>query len=199
MHQPITDRTIGAYLETLASSNPTPGGGSVAGVIGALGCGLGSMVIALTNSDDEAAKTAFRSANEELLRLQHRFTLLAERDEEAYRAYRHAAALPRSSPEEKSERRVWMQEALKLAATVPLETADAAVELTTQLEPVLRHGNPHLLSDARIAVLCASTCFQAARINVNVNLAMIRDEDFVAHATTSLEELTTRIHEANRP
>lgn len=193
MQAPIADRTIGSYLETLASSAPTPGGGSVAGVIGALGCGLGRMVISLTHCDSEEGATALGAADRQLAALQAHFTDLAEQDEAAYQGYRDAAAIPKSSAEERSKRKAQMQFALKNAASVPLETAQSALTLAELLVPVQEFGNPYLLSDARIALLSASACFEASRINVDVNLAMIHDETFVSDTARQLLEMADRL------
>lgn len=192
----ITSRTIGRYLETLSSSDPTPGGGSVAGVIGALGAGLALMVISLTRAETEDAVQTLQQARILLTERQRRFTALAEQDEAAYQSYREAAAMPKSTPEEKSERKSAMQQALKHAATVPLKTAEAAVELSKELGPVRQFGSPHLQSDAQIAALCASTCFEAARINVKVNIAMIKDQEWVAQMSDRLETMEKRLQQA---
>ncbi len=186
---PILNRRIGDYLRTLGSSAPTPGGGSAAGVIGALGAGLGLMVISLTDPEDPDTGQHLNQVRETLLELQARFTSLAERDETVYQSYRNAASMPKATPEEKRARREAMQGALKNAATIPLESCVASVELARAIVPVQIHGNPYLLSDARIAMLCASTCFEASRINVNVNLAMIKDDAWVTDAANSLDGL----------
>ena len=194
---PITDRTIGAYLDALGSSAPTPGGGSAAGLIGALGAGLGLMVVSLTNDDDPEATSALETAGTELRRLQARFTALAEDDEQVFQRYQDAAAMPKRNPEEKQARRAALQEGLKHAAGVPLEMATAAVELAEALDPVLAHGNPHLQSDARIALQLARACFEASRINVEVNLAMIRDEPWVDATATRLDSLAADFGKAS--
>lgn len=194
MTDPIADRTIGSYLETLASSAPTPGGGSVAGVIGALGCSLGRMVIALTRCDSEEGATALNAADRQLATLQANFTDLAVRDEAAYQGYRVAAAMPKSSSEEKSQRKAQTQLALRNTASVPLETARSALTLAELLVTAQKHGNPYLLSDARIALHCASACFEASRINVDVNLAMIRDEAFVSEMKDQVQEIAKRLN-----
>jgi formiminotetrahydrofolate cyclodeaminase len=192
----ILNRTIGDYLHTLGSSAPTPGGGSAAGVVGALGAGLGLMVISLTSTDDPDARTALDTARETLEELQRRFTKLAERDEAVYQSYRDAASLPKGTPKERQARREAMQSALKNAATIPLEASAASVELAQAVVPVQVHGNPYLLSDARIAMLCASTCFEASRINVNVNLAMIKDDAWVTETANRLESLAGELNNA---
>lgn len=199
MANPIPHRTIGAYLESLGSSSPTPGGGSAAGVIGALGCSLGMMVVAVTKPASTDADTALRRASDQLAALRGHFTTLAEQDEEAYQSYRDAAALPKSTSPEQEFRRVMMQRRLQHAARVPLSTALAAVELATHLEPVRQHGNPHLQSDTRIATLCASTCFDAALINVEVNLPMIRDAGVVLEMRSQLDEVTAKMQELLSP
>lgn len=192
---PIASRTIGDYLETLGSSDPTPGGGSVGGVIGALGAGLGLMVISLTTTSDSEASDHLDAARAQLDSLRDRFVSLAEQDEAVYQSYRDAAALPKGSPQEKMARREAMQLALKDAATVPMHACEAAVELGKVIVPVQQYGNPYLLSDARIAALCASSCFESSRINVNVNLAMIKDDTWITEASNRLESLAAELHQ----
>jgi formiminotetrahydrofolate cyclodeaminase len=188
---PLNDRTIGAYLDALGSAAPTPGGGSAAGVLGALGASLGLMVVALTGTDDDAGAQELRTAETTLQELRDRFTRLAEEDEAVYQAYRDAAALPKGTPEDKAARREAMQRALKNAATIPLHGCEASAELAAALVPVQQHGNPHLLSDARIAMLCATACFEASRVNVNVNLAMIRDDAWVQEVSNRVDALAS--------
>lgn len=185
------ERTIGDYLDRLASSDPTPGGGSAAGVIGALGASLGLMVIALTSSEDEILGEAQNHLDE----LNERFASLGTQDETAFQGFRDAAALPRTNPEEKRARRAVMQRALKGAATVPLEMAAASLELASALADVTEFGNPHLESDARIALLCARTCFNASTINVNVNLAMIKDDEWVQNVSQRLEAMAMELQD----
>lgn len=198
-HQPITERTIGAYLGTLGSSAPTPGGGSAAGVIGALGASLGLMVVSLTSTDNAEAIAALEPAQDALVKLRGRFTSLAEADEQVFQGYRDAAGMPKGTPEEKQARKAAMQDALKHAATVPLEMAEASIELAEALVPVQQHGNPHLLSDARIAMLCATACFEASRINVNVNLAMIKDDAWITDIASRVDSLATDLRRITAP
>lgn len=191
--QPVTSRTIGQYLDTLASSDPTPGGGSASGIVGALGSSLGLMVLALTDLDASDAADKLREAQAKLESLRDRFTDLARQDEEAYGGYLDATRLPKRSDEEKSVRRVAMQNALKRAASVPLALCEASVELAETLDPVSEHGNRYLKSDARVAAIYADACFAASRTLVDTNLAMIKDADWVDETTAHLDDLARRI------
>lgn len=191
----ITARTIGEYLDALGSSAPTPGGGSTAGVIGALGASLGLMVISLTSTDDEEEAAALEPAQDALTQLRGRFTDLAEADEQVFQRYRDATDMPKDTADAKQARRVAMQEALKHAASVPLRAAQASIELARALVAVQQHGNQHLLSDARIAMLCVTTCFESSRINVHVNLDLIRDEPWITDVANQLETLSAEMQD----
>lgn len=190
---PIAARTIEHYLSTLASSEPTPGGGSAAGLVGALGASLGLMVISLTDAEEESIGQQLDAARSTLDALKDRFTSLAEEDEIVFQGYRDAAGLPKGTRAESKERRVAMQMALKRAARVPVQMCEAAIELAEAMVTVQQHGNPHLLSDAQIAVLCAATCFEGSCITANVNLAMIRDDAWITHTANRLESLSEKL------
>lgn len=47
------EQPLSYFLDQLASSSPTPGGGSVAALVGALGAGLVSMVANLTTGKEK--------------------------------------------------------------------------------------------------------------------------------------------------
>ncbi len=167
---PLSKRTIGDYLDRLGSSDPAPGGGSVAGLVGALAAGLGQMVISLTRDSSELQP--FYSRLQDAIA-----TLLASSnaDERAYAGFVNASRLPKSSPENKTTRRAAMQEALTEAAEAPLRTAHASVEVLESLEGVVRDGSQHALSDAEIAISLAEAATLAALVNVRVNIAHLRD------------------------
>lgn len=171
--KPISERTIGEYLEALTTSSPAPGGGSVAGLVGALAAGLGQMVVSLT--DDEEASAALGSVSSDLASLRASLLARSEADERAYSGYIEAAKLPKGSRDEKEARRAAMQAALKRSGEVPMRIAEAALVVLQQLEPVARYGNRQALSDAEIAVLLAHAAVDAGLATVRVNIPLIKD------------------------
>lgn len=193
------DLTIDDYLDRLASDAPTPGGGSVAGLVAALAAALGAMVTALTR--EPAASDCGRqlaAAAESLHAARDRARTLGARDETVYRAYIAATRLPRSNETEKADRRTAVQRALHAAAEVPLQLAYASVDLLAALIPVARHGNAHLLSDARIAVMLADVAVQAALINVRVNLALMKDREQVDRIEAEAVAIEHRTRQTNQ-
>src|SRR5699024_5571126 len=104
----IRNRTIGNYLDALASSEPAPGGGSVAGLVGALAAGLGEMVVSLTRNADPSVVDAASRLSE----LRHSALASGTADENAYGGYVRASKMPKSTDEEKARRRSTMQAAL---------------------------------------------------------------------------------------
>ena len=184
----LAERRIGTYLDMVASDAPAPGGGSVAGVVGGLAAGLGEMVVNLT-----------REPSPELLAARDRLTALrasavafGAADELAYPGYLEATRLPKSTDEEKSYRKAMMQEAMKEAATTPMQLADAALEMLDALATVVEDGNAHVLSDAEVAVLLARTCIDACMVNVRVNLTAIRDQEFTGSLAGQMQKLELR-------
>lgn len=182
------DRTVDEYLAQLASESPTPGGGSVAGLVAAIAAGLGSMVFMLTRepaSREAAAELA--TAATELAAAKAVALGVSQRDEQAYAAYIAATRLPKATGEDKAFRREAVQAALRSAAIVPLQLAVHCEGLLASLRPVVVHGNPHLRSDARIAVMLAETAHRAALVNVRVNLALMKDADLADQLETAAQ------------
>ena len=185
------DGTIQAYVDKLAGASPEPGGGSVAALVGALGAALVTMVTDLTLGKEKYAgvqdEMAEIRAKAEVLRktLAEMVTL----DAQAYGAVATAMQLPKATDKEKSAREVALQTALKGAATVPLQVAEAAIEVARLSLPAAEMGNTNAVSDAGVAVILADAAAQSAALNVKINVAWIADEEFNRVTWSRIEQI----------
>jgi formiminotetrahydrofolate cyclodeaminase len=172
-----------AYLDALASAEPTPGGGSAAAVVGALAAALCAMVARITldapklASVHEAAAAIVEDADD----LRRRFVELRPQDEAAYRAVVRAQALPRGTDGERAHRRAALQQALAGAAEVPLEAMRLATDAFALAARTAELHNANLMSDVDCAMRFARAAFEASIANVEVNHQYITDLTVVAH------------------
>ncbi len=180
-----------AYIADVASDAPIPGGGSVAGTVGALAAALGEMVCRLSvgKRAQPGVEDAVSAALSRLTTTRSSFMTLALRDERAYASYRRASKMPKSTMAEKAERRVSMQAALVAAALVPLDTARAGLDLLGDIAYVAEHGSPHVRSDAVIAAILADAAIRASAVNVRVNTGLLRDRDQAADLDATITEI----------
>lgn len=172
----LTGLTVREYAAKLASGEPTPGGGSAAALVGALAAALGEMVANFT-----AGKEGWEQIQPALAKLTaHREALLdlTDRDAEAYAGVGAAYKLPKSTDDEKAARTAAIQAALKAAAQVPLGVIDEVAGVVSLLPTILEHGNKNLVSDAGVAADFAQSALRCAWLNVEVNLANVKDEEY---------------------
>lgn len=188
---PTGETSLAHYLDALASDASIPGGGGAAAVAGALAAALLSMVSRFT-----LGRTRYRESwphIEPLLaeseRLRQNLLQAADDDARAYGAVTAAMRLPRTTGSQRRERRAALQAALRGAAAVPLETAQAARRALDLAATAAEYGNPNLVSDAGVAAALAEAALQSAALNVRINLAYMRDRDFVATTDAVLTEL----------
>ncbi len=174
-----SEHGLSAYLDDVAAGTPTPGGGSVSAMVGALAAALGEMVANLTLGREKYAdaEATLRPARDRLTALRMSLLEGAAADEAAYQSYRDAASLPRTSDGEKTARANAMQQALIAATEVPLAAARSAHEVAEILQSVARDGNPHVRSDAALGALLAGAALRGALLNVRGNAAMLEDRD----------------------
>lgn len=165
--------TLDAWLEKLASVEPTPGGGSAAALSAALGASLVAMVGRLTTGKKAYAAVGADfgrlTARAEELRLALR--RLVDDDATAFDRVSAAYKLPKTTAAEKIERQVAVDEALEEAARVPAEVARAAAEVARLARRAAEAGNKNAVSDAATAAALALAAVKGAASNVQINVA----------------------------
>jgi formiminotetrahydrofolate cyclodeaminase len=124
----FSELSIREFFAALASSAPTPGGGTAAAIAGAMGAALAEMVTGLTLSREKFAPVhdAMRSLSEAALRAREDFLVLAREDSEAYDAVLAARRLAKETDEEKQARAHAIER--RAAAGVIIPRAEARVQ-----------------------------------------------------------------------
>ena len=166
-------------LRSIASSEPTPGGGSVAALSLAQAHSLSLMVARLTLAKEkwveghDAAKATIELSEPAL----EEAILLAISDSEAFESVMSAYRLPKETEDEKKQRSEEIRNATIGAALAPLNTASSAQKLLSNLEKQSASCNPNALTDLASASEMALSAAKIASLNVRINLEYIEGED----------------------
>jgi formiminotetrahydrofolate cyclodeaminase len=182
---------IDSFLADLASDAPVPGGGSVAALQVAMAAALLEMVSNLT-----LGRKRYADVEAQVLSIRERAGIsrararkLIDEDAAAYGAVAGAMKLPKASDDEKAVRTSAIQASLKAAAIPPLETMRLAAEMVDLARELLPIGNRTAASDVGTAAASALSGYEAARLNVEINAASVRDAHWVARARNELEAI----------
>lgn len=186
----MQDETIGGYLEQLAARVPAPGGGAAAALHAAQAAALLAMVARYTTGEkyaEHAEKVA--SLIEEADELRITAVHLAEDDASAFTAVTEAYKLPRGDEAEKARRSEAIADALIGAARPPAGVIVAGGQLVALAEDLLPIGNPNVVTDIAAATDAARAAVTTARLNVEINLAGIKNPQVRAELTRILEDV----------
>lgn len=175
----LIDQSVPAFLDALASADPTPGGGSAAAMVGATGVSLLAMVAAMpkTRTNTPEARTALDGAHAELMTTRQTLLALIDRDASAYDLVVAAFRKPKTTDDEKRDRKAAIQEATRVATEVPLETIRVCVDAMRAGQAVATHGNPSASSDAKVGYRMLLAAALSAKDNVDINLGGLTDAD----------------------
>jgi methenyltetrahydrofolate cyclohydrolase len=187
----ITQVSVEKFLDDLASGAPTPGGGSAAAIIGAMGAALVSMVCNVTigKKGQEAVESEMQGVRDQSEKLRGRLTAMVAEDIAAFDGLMAAYRLPKSSDEDKARRALAIQTSLRAATETPLDCARACAQLITLSRSAGANGYAGVISDAGVGVLAAHTALRSAALNVYINAPLLKDREFAARATGELEAL----------
>jgi formiminotetrahydrofolate cyclodeaminase len=173
----IRDQKLGDFLDRLADRVPAPGGGAVAALHAAQGAALLGMVARYTTGERYAEhQVTIGRIITEVDELRNIALRLAEADADAFTAVTDAYALPKSTDEEKAARSAAVGQALVNAAWPPAQVISVAGMVVDLAGALVAIGNPNVISDVAAAAEAARAAAATARVNVEINLAGITDE-----------------------
>ena len=172
------EKNVDRFLETLASSAPTPGGGGAAALCGALGIALGKKKYADVQEDITAL-----NSRAEALRAD--FAALIDADAEAFAPLSRAYSIPKDAP----GRDEIMESALLRAAEPPLEIMRKCAEALDVIADYAAKGSALAISDAGCAAALCGAALQAAALNVRINTKSMKNRAAAEEIDAETDEL----------
>ena len=164
------------FVEQLAASTATPGGGSAAAASGAMAAGLATMVASMSRGKKAYVQyePELSDAIARLSQLREELKTAIDADANSYNAVMNAYKAAKSSAEGDG----LIDAALKQATSVPLSVAERAkevAEIADKLKPIT---NPNMKSDLTTASALARAAIEGALANVEINLESVKDQHF---------------------
>lgn len=178
MRTPWMEMTVRDFQAALASSSPTPGGGTAAAIALGQASALTIMVCDLTIGK-EKWKEGWQISEKSLMKavkIMSRSGELADEDSDAFDSVMESFRLSKDTDEEKENRRNAIRAATLTATEKPFETAQLALELLELLPELASKGNANAVSDVGVAGLLASAACKGALFNVDINLGSLPEE-----------------------
>ena len=174
----FVQKSCTGFVDALASKAAVPGGGGASAFVGALGMALGNMVGNLTvgkkkYADVEADIIAIMKKADGL---QAELLRLVDEDAVVFEPLSKAYGIPKDDP----TRAQVMEDALKLACSVPMDimrTACKAIELHQELA---EKGSRLALSDVGVGVVFCKSALMGASLNVFINTKAMTDKTYAA-------------------
>ena len=191
----IIEQPVTQFLDELASSAATPGGGSGAAIMGALGAALVSMVCNLTIGKKNYAEVEpeMRSVLHDAEGLRQRLADMVAEDIAAFNGLMAAYGLPKLTDEDKALRGAAIQHALRAATEAPLACARASADVIALSMRAAEVGNRNVISDAGVGALAAQAALRSAALNVDINVPSLHDAAF---AQTCRDEIAALLASA---
>jgi len=188
----LVEMKLTDFLDEVSRETPAPGGGSIAALSGALGAALSSMVANLTankrGSDPETDKI-LNDAADQCQEIKNTLVKAVDDDTNAFNDYMSARRLPNKTAEEKKTRETAMQNGLKQAVRVPLNTAQLSYQAIEIAQTVANYGNPNSITDVGVGAQSAYTGVLGGIYNVLINLKDIKDDKFNSDMRKTCGEL----------
>ncbi|MGB9951442.1 cyclodeaminase/cyclohydrolase family protein [Haloarcula sp. Atlit-120R] len=166
----IADQSIGEFLDAVASERVTPSGGAVAAVGGAMGAALCEMTCVHTVHGGGSDTVELSAVRDILADRRARLLALADEDAAAVDAVKAAFA---------SGDDARVQAALERSTTVPMETAEACLDVVEHAVTVTAAGTPVAVPDAAVGALLAHAALEGSVSTVRANLDGLADEAVV--------------------
>ncbi|MFD0620534.1 cyclodeaminase/cyclohydrolase family protein [Paenibacillus sp. GCM10027629] len=184
------DQSIRTFIEQAGSSSPTPGGGSVAALVAALGASMTSMVGNLSQGEKYAAyQEQIHETLERMNTLTTIYEQLLAQDMDCFEQYVAALKLPRNSESEKEARKQALEQATIQAIDVPIRLIEACLAGMRYAKGIADCCNPHVLSDLGISTILLEAAAQSALLTAQINLVSLTDSSLQQKYSDTITQL----------
>ncbi len=182
------------FADSVASSSPAPGGGTVSAAAGTLAAALAAMVCRLTIGKKKYAgvQDEMEKVLSEAESLRAKLTRLADDDAKAFDKVMAARKLPKDTESEIATRDKTIDAATREAAQVPLEVCRTAYRAIELADVCAAKGNVNAVSDSGVAAQMAYSAIVGAGLNVKINMTGFPDVEFREQLLSEARELQTR-------
>lgn len=167
----ILDNTINTFLDDLSSNKPTPGGGSVAALVGSLGEGLMNMVCNFTKNKEKYKNVEEEVVNslQEIAKHMAKLNEYVNEDIRTYSIVSKAYKMSKETAEEKTLRSKAIEEATYNAILPPIGVMETCYESLKLLKKIYSKFNLNLISDFGVASKLLLASIEGAYLNVIIN------------------------------
>lgn len=167
--------TAGDLLTRTASREPTPGGGSVSAIAGALGLGLVCMALEVSARRKGAAPEVSKLLQQAAQQLE-RLKAHPDADVNAFEGYMAALALPKADEIQKAGRKQALEAAALAATQAPLAAARDLLTALNLAETAATLAHRSIVSDVGAGAHLLTAALQATLLNVDINLSSLQEE-----------------------
>jgi formiminotetrahydrofolate cyclodeaminase len=188
-----------AFLDQLASGNPTPGGGSASSFTAAESAALVAMVARTTTGkkkyqsvENEIAET-IEKAESWRAELQKNI----QRDAMAFNAIIQASRLPKNTPQEESDRKEALQKSYLQAAEIPLDIAAITLKVMAAAVRLAEIANLNAIADAAAAAALARAVITISKNNIKINLKGLPENLRAREILSEILEIVSQSEQLN--
>ena len=174
-----TEKTCRDFVESVGTSKPIPGGGSVAALVGALGAALSTMVASLTIGKKKyiGVEVEMQKNIDEIYQIQNDLLDLVQRDIDNFEPLAQLYKKKASTPEEKAALKEAKQNALYEACLVPMEIIQKCGRAIELAQEFATKGNKVVIADSGSSAVLCKAAMQAASFNIYINTNMMKDKE----------------------
>ncbi len=183
----LKNKTIPDFTEVLASKEAVPGGGGASALVGAVGVALGNMVGSLTVGKKKYAdvEDQIKVLMEQAEALRLEMLDLIDGDAACFAPLAKAYSIPKDDP----QRETIMEEALRVACSVPMDIMRASCKAIDLMVDFAKMGSVLAISDAGVGAVCCKAALQGASLNVFINTKSMKDREYALSLESEAEEM----------
>ena len=190
----VWDETLAAFIDELASAQPTPGGGAVAALSACQSAALLKMVIEISAKDGLRIEVQLSNIETQLEELRH----CVEEDIEAFNSFLSARKQSAVTEADRKRREEAIASALKRCTSAPIAAARAALKLVPVAANLCDMIPARVLSDLGVALLQLGSGLAGLQFNVDINLKGTEHDPSFAALRSEGDALALEIASAQR-